>query len=149
MSTLPPLARRFVAVFAGIVLGGLVVALVEGVNVVLFPPPEGLDYRDPAALGRYMAGLPPAAFAVVGLAWNLGALAGGAVAGRIAPLHAAVNGLAVGAMLAGASVMNLVDPDLPHPPWMWLAALLPVPVARYAARWVGARRGATVRADGG
>lgn len=142
MSRLHPLARRAVAVFAGIVAGGLVVAVVEGANVLLFPPPAGLDYRDPAALGRYMAALPAAAFAVVAVAWSLGAAAGGAVAGRLAPDNAPVNGLAVGAMLVGASLMNVANPDLPHPAWMWLAALLPLPVAWATARWVGVRQAA-------
>lgn len=139
MSKLPPLARSTLAILAGVIAGALVVALVEGANVILFPPPAGLDYGNPEALGAYTATLPFAAFAVVGAAWILGALAGGAVAGWLNGRKADVEGGIVGFILAVASAMNLMDPRMKHPDWMWAPALLTVPAAWYAARWVSGR----------
>lgn len=138
LSNLSPVARSGIAVVAGLIIGGLVVAVVESANVFLFPPPPGLDYRDPEALGAYTATLPFAAFAVVGAAWVLGALAGGALAGRLGGARADVDGGIVGLLLATAGVMNLLA--YPHPAWMWAPALLTVPAAWYAARWASGRR---------
>ncbi|MCC7018822.1 MAG: hypothetical protein IT332_03665 [Ardenticatenales bacterium] len=140
LSKLSPVARSGVAVISGLIAGGLVVALVEGVNVFLFPPPAGMDFSNPEALGAYTATLPFAAFAVVGAAWILGAIAGGAVAGRLGGARADVDGGIVGLLLAVASVANLMNPGLTHPAWMWAAALLTVPAAWFAGRWVSGRR---------
>lgn len=140
LSNLSPIARSGIAVISGLIAGGLVVALVEGVNVFLFPPPAGMDFGNPEALGAYTASLPITAFAVVAAAWILGALAGGAVAGWLGGTRADVDGGIVGLLLAAASVANLMNPGLTHPVWMWAAALSTVPAAWYAARWVSGRR---------
>lgn len=133
MNRLPPLVRSVLAVIAGVVVGGAAVGLVEGANYVFFPPPAGMNFRDPEALGRYAASLPTAAYAIVGLAYVLGPLVGGAAAAPIAGRRMAFHGLVVGVILAGASVMTLVDPSLPpHPAWMWAPALLGAPMG-----WVG------------
>lgn len=135
MNRLPPLVRNVLGVIAGVVVGGFVVGLVEGANVLLFPPPPGMDFTNPEALGRYAASLPTAAYAIVGLGWMLGALAGGVVAAPIAVRRRGVVGLVVGVIFVGASIMNLVSPDLPpHPAWMWAPALLAAPMG-----WLGAR----------
>ena len=136
LSTLSPIARSAVAVVTGLIFGGLVVARVGGAHVFLCPPPPGLDFGNPEALGAYTATLPFAAFAVVGAAWILGAIAGGAVAGRLGGARADVDGGIVGLLLAVASVVNLLA--YPHPAWMWAPALLTVPVGWYVARWVRA-----------
>jgi len=136
LSRLSPIARSGVAVVSGLIVGGLVVAVVEGVNVLLFPPPAGMDFGNPEALGAYTASLPSIAFAVVGAAWMLGALAGGAVAGWLGGARADVDGGIVGLLLAAGSVANLMNPGLEHPAWMWAAALLTVPAGWFAARWV-------------
>ncbi|MEO8082826.1 MAG: hypothetical protein ABI780_03325 [Ardenticatenales bacterium] len=138
MNRVPPLVRSVLAVIAGVIIGSLVVGLIEGANVLLFPPPAGMRYDDPVAMGAYMAHLPITAYAVVGLGWMLGALAGGAAAARVAGRKMAVHGLLVGVILAVASVMNLVDPSLPaHPVWMWAMALLAAPMG-WLGGWLGA-----------
>lgn len=140
MNRVPPLARSVLAVIAGVVVGGLAVGLIEGLNYVLFPPPAGLSLSDPEALGRFAASLPTTAYAIVGLAFMLGALVGGAVAGWVVGRRLVVPGIIVGVILAGSSVLNLVDPSLPpHPTWMWAPALLAAPMGWLGA-WLVARR---------
>ncbi|MBK6767910.1 MAG: hypothetical protein IPG72_02540 [Ardenticatenales bacterium] len=141
LSNLSPVARSGVTVVSGLIVGGLVVAVVEGLSVFLFPPPPGMDFSNPEAYGAFMATLPAGAFVLVGAAWMAGAVAGGAVAGWLGGARADVDGGIVGLILAAGSVMNLLN--YAHPAWMWAPALLTVPAAWYVARWVSGRRKAS------
>lgn len=127
------MGRTILGIVIGVVVMGLVIFAVEALWHVLYPPPAGVDPRDPAQLREVMATMPAGAFAGLVLAWTLGAFAGAAVAARIA-FHANAAAIAVAlVVLAGVVAAVMMIPG--HPTWVVaLGVLLPLPAALLAAR---------------
>lgn len=122
------MGRTIVGVIAGLLVMAGGVAAVQWLGHALYPPPAGLDYRDPAQLQAVMQAMPWPAKALVVLAWTLGSLAGGLAAAKIARAHRRGAALAVGLAMLALVVMNLVA--IPHPAWMAaLGVLVPLPFA--------------------
>ncbi len=101
----------------GLLAAVVVIAGVQALNFVLFPPPPGLDLEDPAVMATILDVLPTGALVMLELSYALGSVVGGAVAMRIASSWWPP--IAVGVVLTLLDVANLMS--LPHP-W-WLAAL--------------------------
>ena len=130
--------RSFLAVLIGIVVCGLVVGVVEMLNLQLYPAPAGVDFHDPVQVAAHVATLPAAAFAIVLSAWTLGSFAGGATAARISPSWPRACALVVAAFMLAGVLYNVIV--LPHPLWMSaLGLLLPTPAALIGARLVMGR----------
>lgn len=127
------MGRRIVGVIAGFIVSGVVVALVEAIGHLLFPPPPGVDVHNPEAMAGLMAQIPLGAKIAVLVAWTLGALAGGYTAAKLAAPRGTAPALIVGGILLAAGAYTLAT--IPHPIWMVFAGLaLPLPVA-----WCGAK----------
>lgn len=125
--------RTVMAVVAGMVALVLVVALVEMLGHVVYPPPPNVDMTDPDQLNAMIGQLPTGALVSVVMAWALGSLAGGFVAHRVANRHRLMAALIVGGIMLALVIANLLM--IPHPAWMTVAGLaLPLPLA-----WLGAR----------
>ncbi len=122
--------RGILGIVAGVVAGGAVILLVEGLGMRVYPPPAGLDLKNPESIRTFMKNAPVGALLFVLAAHAAGGLAGGslaALAGR-----ALWPGIATGAILMVLALLNLLA--VPHPAWFWAASLvLPVPLA-----WAGA-----------
>jgi hypothetical protein len=134
---LPKVLRYVAAVLGGMVVGGLVVAAIEGLGHQAYPPPADLDSADPAAMAAYAESLPAGALGFVILAWAAGAFVGGIVAARIAPAHRAVLATVIGAFILAGSVSNLLL--IPHPQGFAVAAIVMIVGATFAAAAVGGR----------
>ena len=104
----------------GVVCGGITVGLCEALGHLIWPPPEGVDFSDPAAIQAVMAAMPVGAFLALIGAWFAGALVGSGVAFSMSRNMAI--GWAAGAMTVLGTVANLVF--LPHP--MWVTVLGPL-----------------------
>lgn len=126
-----PIARRVLAVFAGLCASVGVILVIEGVSSVLHRPPPGLDLSDPEQLRAFIGSLPLAAFLLVLAAWVLGTFVGATVAIRIARERPTTNACIIGCVIGVATVMNLTS--LPHPAWMPYAAAAGIPLATWAA----------------
>lgn len=127
------MGRTVLGVVAGLVAMFVVILVVEFLGAQLFPPPAGVDMRDPDALAAAMTQMPMGALAIVVVAWVLGAFAGGWVAARIAVRHSRVAAAVVALAVVAGVVMMMVT--IPHPMWMGaLGLLLPVPAALAGAR---------------
>jgi hypothetical protein len=135
-----PTVRGVLAVIAGLAAGWIVITCIELLNVfVLFPLPPGTDITDPKALEAAIKNMPPAAMAVVLVGWLLGTLIGAWVAAKIASHSPSRYALIVGGLFLAATVFNLLS--IPHPIWMWVAALaLLLPAALLGARLAGPAR---------
>lgn len=132
-----PIMRRIGGIVAGVIAAGLVVAVLETVGHLLFPPPPGLDLAKPADQARLIEAIPIGAKLAVVIAWFFGALAGAWAALRISGWVPAV-WIVAGVM----TVLSVVTTQMfPHPLWMIAAALtLPVLAAWLVQRMVGAAR---------
>jgi len=123
--------KRLLAVIVGLVAGMIIVALIEGLGHALWPPPKGVDLRDPAQLEALIPTLPFGALAAVVVAWALGSFGGGWMAATLS--RSPREALAVGFLILCMGVVTMVQ--IPHPLWMWvMGVLLPLPAA-----WLGSR----------
>jgi hypothetical protein len=125
------MSRSILAIFLGWAASLVVIVLVEALSHQLFPLPSATDVWNPADLARGGPDIPAAAFALVVVAWALGALAGGFLAGRLVPKGQVRHALLVAAVVLGSAVWTMLT--VPHPAWMWIAALALVP----AGGWLG------------
>lgn len=131
--------RSILAVLAGLMAAWLTVSLFEFASMHTFPPPPGVDVRDPAQLAQLVARMPAGALGLVLAGWVVGALDGGLVARLVArrTMPAAIVGTCVA---LGALLMVVM---VPHPMWMSLAGvLLPLPASLFGAWLVRGRRAA-------
>lgn len=119
------------AVAAGIVAGAVVIFLVEMFSP--HTPPEGLDLTDKAKLGEWILTLPISAFAILLLAYFLGAAVGGWVTNLICAPTKYRPALVVGFGLFVAGLMNLIA--IPHPMWFSIVSSL----TYFAGAWIGGR----------
>jgi pimeloyl-ACP methyl ester carboxylesterase len=128
------MGRTILAVIAGAIVMWLTIFALEFVGQALFPPPAGLDPKDPAQLAQVIAQMPAGAMAMLVVAWVAGAFTGGFTAARLSQRHPrGVAAFVALLVMAGVAGMIYLVPD--HP--MWVSALglaLPIPVALLAAR---------------
>jgi hypothetical protein len=114
--------KRVLAVLAGLVVAVLVIFVGELVQGVLYPAPDGFDFRDRAQVEALAKSIPPLALVLVLLAAFLGAFIGGMIATIIMKTNDKVAALIVGAVLTILGIINLVA--VPHPIWFIIPALL-------------------------
>ena len=131
---LKAIIRALLGVLAGLVAMLVVITAIEYVAHQIFPPPPGLDPRNPADLAAVLASQPVAGLAMVVLVWVCGAFAGGWLAARISsawPRAAA----AIIALVVMSGVVGMIVQLPEHPKWMSvLGLLLPLPAALLGAR---------------
>ena len=127
------MARKLGGILLGAIVGYMLVSAIEMLNLMLFKPPAGLDFKDPAALKNYVTSLPETAFILVIVAWIVGAFVGVLIATRVARWRVA--GFIVGLLMIGATVSNIVR--FPHPIWAIVIAM----AGLLAAIWMGVQVG--------
>jgi hypothetical protein len=133
-----PLIRSALVLLAGVVVSVLVVILMDGVVTRIYPLPAGTDPNNMESLRQAVATLPAGAFLLLVAGWALAAAAGSYLAARLATQSAATHGLIVALFVLVATVANMAR--IPHPIWMWPAAIILIPAAGWAAARLGIRR---------
>jgi hypothetical protein len=131
------MGRAILAVVAGCVLSLLIVSGVEAVGHMIYPPPAGIDVRDPAAMRIVIAEMAFGAFVIIVSGWILGAGLGAWLATRLSGTGKTWPGGAVGGVTLAATGINLLA--IAHPLWIVIVALIGIPLAT----WVGVRVGQT------
>lgn len=113
------MVRLILGVLAGVVLAAVLVGAFEAAGHAMFPPPAGIDLKDPAQLAAVMDKIPLAAKAWVVGAWTLATAIAALVAAVTAQRTWAAWVIAgIVAALAVATVLMI-----PHPAWMTVAAV--------------------------
>jgi len=130
-SPLWAIVRSVLGLMAGILAGGIVVALIEIPGMFLHPPPPGFDLSDAEAVKAHMAKAPFAALLGVAIAWTAGPLVGSFVAASIARWGYFAHGMIIASIFAILDVMNILS--FPHPRWLTLVGVL----APWATGWIG------------
>ncbi|HRI65543.1 MAG TPA: hypothetical protein PK156_14945 [Polyangium sp.] len=130
--------RLMLGMVAGVVAGGLTTGIVETiVHNYIFKPPPGFDASNPEALRLIMDEIPLGAKVGVIVAWGMGVLVGGTLAAFLAR-RGPMTAWWVGAILFGMAGMTMLS--IPHPAWMWVAAILTTIIAAFAAGRIGGRQ---------
>ena len=126
--------RKISAVLLGVVVAFLTVMVVEWVSHQLYPPPPGLDFKDPEQVRLFMASLPLGAFLAVLLGWLLGTITGGLTACYVAREKPVVFASIIGTVMLAATVTNLAL--IPHPTWFSIAGIIVIGAGTLlASRW--------------
>lgn len=115
------MGRTILGIIVGLVVGVAIIAIVESIGHIIFPPPEGVDLKDPEALKSIMKDIPVGAKISVLVAWGLGVFGGGSVA-RLISRGASPASWVVGAILLGFAALTMVQ--IPHPVWMVVGAVV-------------------------
>lgn len=113
--------RSSLGILVGWIVAFVTVAVVEIVNVLIFPPPAGLDVNDPAALAAVIAEAPAYKLVLVPVAWFLAAALGGWIAAKIAGRASLAHAFFIAGLLILAAILNMLM--IPHPAWFWVAGL--------------------------
>jgi hypothetical protein len=128
-----PMIRSALVLFGGVVIAVMVVILMDALVGRIYPLPAGVDTRNEESLRQIIAGMPTSAFVLLLTGWVLAAGAGAYFAARLAKHSYVIHGLIVAFFVLVATIANLAA--IPHPIWMWPAAIILIP----AAGWVAAR----------
>lgn len=129
--------RSILSVLIGVVVAGVSIYLAEGVVGNFFSLPEDLEPGDVEALRTAMLDMPASAFAAILAGWGFGALIGGFVAGKLSQDAKRRDALLVGAVLLVLGIANMLM--LPHPAWVWAAAVVVFLGGSYLGGMVAAR----------
>jgi hypothetical protein len=130
------MGRAILAVVAGCVLAVLIVSGMDAISHLVYPPPAGLDPRNPAVIRTIIEQMPTGAFIIVVGGWILGAGLGSWLATRLSGGRAWTGG-AVGGVTLAATGVNLFMAA--HPVWVLIAAFVGIPLAT----WGGVRAART------
>jgi hypothetical protein len=131
--------RQVLAVLAGVVVSGLLVFVSDLSVRGLYPLPGPAEMRDPEVARAAIAAVPTMALMLLVMGWALAGSVGAFAGARLAVGNRLVVGLVVVGVQALATTANLAM--VPHPLWMWPAALVLIVLLG----WVGARAGAERR----
>lgn len=134
------MTRLIVGLIVGIFAGGLTVGLVEAIGHAIYPPPAGFDVSNPESLRTLMDQIPLGAKITVVVAWAFGILAGGSAAAFIAK-RGPVPAWWVGGILFSMAASTMFS--IPHPAWMWIAAIAATIIGSYVAGRIAGRQSPT------
>jgi len=126
-----PMIRSALVLLAGVVAALFVVILMDTVAGNIWALPAGTDPNNPESMRQAVATLPTAAFLLLLTGWVLAGGVGSYIAARFATHARATHGLIVAFFVLVATVGNLAK--FPHPAWLWVASIILIPVAGWAA----------------
>lgn len=109
------MGRKILGFIAGLIAGGVTVALIESLSSFLHPLPENFDPKDIEQMKAFVGSLPATAFIIVLLAHLLGSLIAGFVASLVVKEAWTIGAIILGVFFTCAGVANLVM--IPHPVW--------------------------------
>ena len=125
--------RSLFALCAGLFAVMIVMTAFAVAASLLYPAPVGLEQRGAAAVAAYVATLPLTANLLLLSGWLLAAVAGAAVAAKLAPAQALPLAVAIGGLCALLTFLNAQQ--VPRPDWMLaIGVSLPVPLALLVVR---------------
>lgn len=122
--------RTILATLGGLIVGVIIIMGIEMASHIVFPPPEGVDFKDPEQLKTIMASAPLGAKLAVLLAWGLGVFGGGA-AGVLMSGRKKIPATIIAFLLLIATGLNLFL--IPHPNWMIAGAVVAIVLGWYGA----------------
>lgn len=112
--------RAVLGVIAGMIAAFVCVQGAEMITHQLYPFPPGADMRDMATIKRFVATLPPAAFALVIAGWLAGTLLGTFTAAKIG--RSRIPAYMVGVLLLCGGIANSII--IPQPLWFTAVSIL-------------------------
>jgi len=130
--------RTILTFLGGLAVAMLVIASVEYLCFLLYPPPAGFDWKDPQAAAAFIASLPMPALLLVVSGWCLGSFFGAAVPAWQAN-HRLPAAMLIGLLIAFFTWLNAQA--IPHPQWMLIAGIVgPIVLSWLATKLIRSRK---------
>ena len=129
------MVKNIVAGFAGIIVAGLLVWLVEMLGHTVYPPPTDINFADADAMRAYIDTLPIGALLFVAAAWFIGTLGGTFLACKLGDAKPMIYAIVVGGLMLVATVANLIM--IPHPLWFSILGVIGILVAAWLGMTLG------------
>lgn len=127
--------KNIAAGFAGLIVAGLLVFLVEILGHTVYPPPADLNFANADAMSAYIDTLPIGALLFVAAAWFIGTLGGTVVACKIGDAKPLIYAGVVGGLMLVATLFNLVT--IPHPLWFSILGVAGIAVGAWLGMTLG------------
>lgn len=132
------LLRNLFAIVAGLFATMIVATFLSIAHAhFVFPPPVGMDWRDPVAVGAFAASMTPLALGLLVLAWVLAAFAGGFACARLAGSLRTALGVLIGALVAAGNAYGATT--VAHPQWMEACNVALPPLSAWLGAWLAQR----------
>ncbi len=125
--------RNILAIAVAIVVAFVTIMLVEKLGHIVYPPPEDIDFGEPAEVREFIGSLPVGAILFVGAAWAIGTFVGSISGALIGTNKSYIYSVVVGGLVLAGAITNLII--IPHPIWFTIAA----PIAVIAAAFLAAK----------
>ncbi len=127
------LGRSALGLLMGVIIGGILISMTELLGHRLFPLPSDLGPITPERCGDVLSKLRPIHLLPVGLAWFIGASAGGALAGAVAQRRPLLHSGIVAAVFLAGAISTLRQCQ--HPAWFNIVG----PLLFLPATWLASR----------
>jgi len=122
--------RTIVGTLGGLIVGLAIIMGVETLSHIIYPPPEGVDLKDPEQLKTLMHEIPFGAKLGVLIAWGLGIFGGGTAAVLFTGRKKLPATFVAAVLLLGAVATLFM---IPHPLWMVVGTVIVTLLGWYGA----------------
>ena len=130
--------RNGAGIIAGVVTAFVLIAAIEKVGHLIYPPPVDLDYSDPDVMRPYFATLPLIALLFPMLAWFTGTFAGSLAACYIGTARPVIFVGIVGSLVFARTVADLILN--PHPLWFSMVSLAGIVASAWLAMQLASKK---------
>ncbi len=122
--------KTILGTIAGLVVGVIMIMIVESIGHMIFPPPEGVDLKNPEELAAIMDSIPFGAKLAVLIAWGLGVFGGGLTGVKLSGGQTLPATIIAVMLLVFAGITMFM---IPHPIWMMIGAIVVTLLGWYGA----------------
>ncbi len=111
--------RIVLGIIAGTIVGSIIFLVFQMFNGLIFPLPEGADYRNQEAMKDFVSGLPAVGFVLILIGYAVGSVGAGYIARKISRHASIVAPMILGLLFSIGWAMNISA--IPHPLWVIVA----------------------------
>lgn len=126
--------RKVLAIICGVIAGFAIVFMGDATTHSLSPLPNGLDYTNRDEVRAYIENIPMFVLVLMVIFWLASSFLGSMLATVICRAQWKQISLITGGILLAAAILNLAM--IPHPGWMWAAALIGYIPAAFFGAWL-------------
>ena len=123
--------RSFLGLILGLAVAILTVMLFQWISHTVWPPPEGLDPKDSAALAEHLKAAPLGSLILVVAGYIVGTFDGVFLGCFIGTAKRYIYAVVIGGLILVGTISTLIM--IPHPLWFSASALVGIPLAAWLA----------------
>ena len=130
--------RSILGLIFGLAVAILTVMLFQWISHTVWPPPEGLDPQDSAALAEHLRVAPLGSLILVVAGYIVGTFDGVFLGCFIGTAKRYIPAVVIGGLVLIGTISTLIM--IPHPIWFAVSSLIGIPVAAWLATVVAPER---------